>query len=101
MKFPYFTSNFNHFELGIFGEKKEFIYHLSGYGSLNNEALMGLIGEGAERFSFVSQYKLINREIYSYEELMKASQSREFLNWEYINIFDIDVFRLSTTNKIS
>ena len=52
LDFTYLTSNFSDFEKNVYEQEQKMIYHLSGYGTSFNEALVSYIGESSERYTF-------------------------------------------------
>lgn len=71
LDFTYLTSNFSDFEKNVYEQEQKMIYHLSGYGTSFNEALVSYIGESSERYTFASFYNIIKYYIItkSYNEM--------------------------------
>lgn len=65
----------------------DMIYHISGYGQSNEEALTRALGETVERYSFMSFYWLIKNRLKnsSYNDLKE--ENVEILPMKYINTF--------------
>ncbi len=97
LSFPYYTSNLNNFEHHIYGEKRKFSYHLSGYGSTYNESILALMGESVERYAFVSQIKYHKYKYGSYIEMCKNTE----IDFSYINIHNNNDAKINEKDEIS
>lgn len=65
-------------------------YHLSGYGTYYEEALIRLAGEAIERYSLmVAQFTLADKIRYaSYEEISKDGRDARVIPLEYLRLFE-------------
>lgn len=70
----------------ILGEDHNVEHHLCGYGMYNEEAMVRLIGESAERYALISSSTILKDKFFSasYNEL---SGEKNVLPWELIDIF--------------
>lgn len=89
-----YTANFANFEQFLWNQNEvNHQYHLSGYGTTNYEALLGFLGESAERYSYaVSSLSLKdNSFIDSYENLKDKKLPFQIIK-QYNSDFEEDTF---------
>lgn len=89
LDFTYLTSNFSDFEKNVYEQEQKMNYHLSGYGTSFNEALVSYIGESSERYTFASFYNIIKDYIItrSYNEMCVAFGEDNVCPLELINSY--------------
>lgn len=68
---------------------KNMQYHLAGYGSYNEEALVKLIGEGIERYAAIVSSKIVQDKII-YATYKEVSKQGKALPVEYLNVYSVE-----------
>lgn len=89
LNFTYLTADFSDFEKNVFEQEQKMIYHLSGYGTTFNEALVSYLGESAERYTFASFYNIIKNRILkaTYNEMAKKFGEDKVCPLDLINAY--------------
>jgi len=88
LPFRYITSNFSDFEKNLIADNK-MVYHLSGYGTSYDEALVSYLGESAERYTFAVFSQLVSERIIkaSYLNLVGEFGRSNVCSLDYVNTY--------------
>jgi thiazole/oxazole-forming peptide maturase SagD family component len=74
-------------------------YHLCGYGSYDEEALVRLVGEAIERYSLMVSFRAFNRERLTFASYRDLKNRGKVLPFEYLSLFSNEDYRkLETTD---